>query len=205
MKYHIISTPRSGSGTLYHTFKERYSPDIAIEELWSDAKNYNDDLKFSSGVILIKNHYNQLPELERNDYSTFKWLMFEKWYNVRLLRRNFVEQCLSLAISNQIINYDTHAVKNKVIIDNKMLINDVCTIIWRNWVLHAENPYNINFQETYYTEDFNTFKTSKMITPNRNKKHVVANLSKARNLIRKYLTTVGHDLIVINGDELSLK
>jgi hypothetical protein len=173
--------------------------------MWSTSKNYNDDLQFTTGVVVIKNHYSQLNDLEQNDISTFRWLIAPDWYTVRLLRKNFVEQCLSLALANQLIQYDTHLVERKIKLDCEKLVQYACPHIWENWVLHAENPYNIDYQETYYTEDLVNYVSPDISDPNRSKEHIILNYEKSKNVVRKYVSRLNHELIEKNGDELRLK
>tara|TARA_B110000503_G_scaffold129918_1_gene202708 strand:- start:5160 stop:5738 length:579 start_codon:yes stop_codon:yes gene_type:complete len=187
-------------------FRDKYKPEMYVDELSNTSKNYDDNLKNYTGSIVLKNHYTQLIYLNTEDKDIIKWILTDDWYNVRLLRRNFVEQSLSLAISNYIENWDTHEVKGRFTLEKKY-VTRACREIWENWVDQAENELNIKFNRTIYYEDFinsNIYRPTTLIK-NRKKDHILDNLDSCIEIVQDYLNIVSHELIKKDGNELSLK
>lgn len=122
MHTHIISESRSGSTWLYSKLAKQYKQDVWLSECF-DIDKINEYkfppvietielIKHSESPLVFKNHYHQLTEWENNTLDKILNLPAQK---IVMMRKDKLDQCLSLALARQTRNWNR--VEDTVIID----------------------------------------------------------------------------------------
>ncbi len=155
-----------GSTYFYNLLRNRYSPTQHFIR-WNEVFNFNvrkpihdiqqviHDAKTQTDVV-AKNHINYFPNLDEHYLND--WLRNIPWYNIVLLRRNFLDTSISLARSKA-TNEWTSYTDTKVSIPLDDFSHAMDTIFYNIKAL-IHNYYHIPYHEVVLYEDL-TFDQNK--------------------------------------------
>lgn len=158
MKIQLITCPRMGSTYFYNMLRLFYTP-YQIFIKWNEVfnlnerkSNHNVDEIINDAVmhtdIVCKNHINYFDNISQQQLD--KWNKI-KWYNIVLIRRNFLDTSLSLAKSTVTDEWTTYT--NQCVTIPLETFQYSMDMIFHNTKNIIHNKYSVPYHAVVYYED----------------------------------------------------
>jgi len=200
----VFGSPRSGSTFVFHNIitglvseYPEYSTEFNHRRYGSEPFRRNNDMRtrwniFPKSYCVSKFHLIDL--LNANEMGWWHEINQNSHYNILLLRKNFWESALSLAISTYKNQWINDLDDTKVTIDTPLFLNSLDVQIRNINHLWGDNDFNIKPDQIIFTEELtdNPSDLYESITGNRlvlentvkkspDKESVIVNLSELRS------------------------